>query len=95
MLHILAHVNARTDAADAMRGVFEALVVPSRGEPGCIDYQVYEDVDRPGRFVTVECWRDQDAFDKHMASPHVAGALAAAGPLLAKPPSIQAHHRLA
>lgn len=93
MVHVMAHVEARPDAADAMRHVFDALLAPTRAEPGCVDYQVFEDGSRPGRFVTVECWADTAAFDAHMASPHVAAAFAAAQGLLAQPPHIAPYRR--
>ena len=37
MLHVMAHVDAKPDAAEVLRRVFDALLVPSRAEPGCID----------------------------------------------------------
>lgn len=88
MLHVMAQVEARPEAAAAVREVFDGLLAPSRAEPGCIDYQVFEDLTRPGRFVTVECWAEPAAFEAHMASAHVAAAFAAAQDLLAQPPHI-------
>jgi quinol monooxygenase YgiN len=93
MVHVMAHVEARPETVDAVRRVFDALLAPSRAEPGCVDYQVFEDGTRPGHFVTVECWADQAAFDAHMASPHVAAAFAAAGSLLASAPHIAPYRR--
>ena len=93
MVHVIAHVEARPDAVEATRRVFDALLAPSRAEPGCIDYQVFEDSTQPGRFVTVECWADPAALDAHMASPHIAAAFAAAQDLLAQPPHIAPYRR--
>lgn len=93
MLHVMAHVEARPDAVAAVRSVLDALLAPSRAEPGCIDYQVFEEGTRPGHFVTMECWADPAAFDAHMASAHVAAAFAAAQDLLARPPHIAPYHR--
>ena len=94
MVHVLAHVSARPDSADALRALFAALLAPTRAEAGCIDYQVYEDVARPGVFITIECWRDQADADAHLASPHVAAALAQAGPMLADAPMIRTYTRM-
>lgn len=93
MVHVMAHVEARPESVEAARRVFDALLAPSRAEPGCIDYQVFEDGTQPGRFVTVECWADTTAFDAHMASAHVAAAFAAAQDLLAQAPHIAPYHR--
>ena len=93
MHHVIAHIEARPDAAQAVRRVFDDLLAPSRAEPGCVDYQVFEDGARPGYFVTVECWADAAAFEAHMASPHVAAAFAAAQDLLASAPHIAPYRR--
>lgn len=93
MVHVIAHIQAKPEAADDLRRVFDTLLAPSRAEPGCIGYQVFEDNTRPGHFVTVECWADDAAFDAHMASAHVAAAFAAAQDLLAQAPHIAPYRR--
>ncbi|WP_134765767.1 putative quinol monooxygenase [Nocardioides sp. 1609] len=66
------------DAAPALAALAEA----SRGDAGCLAYDVYESAAVPGLFVTVEEWESQADLDLHMTQPHVATAFEVAGPLL-------------
>ena len=54
-----------------------------------------QSTDDPAVFVTVEQWADAAAVDAHMASPHVAAALAGAADLLAAAPDIRSFMRVA
>jgi quinol monooxygenase YgiN len=91
MVYVMARIVARPDAVDALKQVLIALVEPSRREPGCISYALYERADAPNEFQTVEQWARQADADAHMATAHVQAAVAAAKPLLAQPPAIHAY----
>ena len=89
---IMARITARADKAALLREILRDLVGPSRGEAGCVSYELFQNQDNPVEFVTVEQWSDQAAADAHMGTPHVAMAISRAGELLALPPLI---HRFA
>ena len=90
-LPVVAVITAKPGSHDVVRDAMTALVAPTRGEDGCLAYELYESATAPGTFLTVESWRDDADLDAHLASPHVAATLAAAGDALAEPPAI---HRL-
>lgn len=94
MHHVLARITVQPDAADAARAILAELVTPTRREPGCLRYELYQQTDSPHIFQTVELWQDQAAADAHMTTPHVGAAIAAIGPLLAGPPEILACTKL-
>lgn len=81
-LRVIATIPAQADAADQVRAALQELATATRGEEGCISYDLFESGAATGTFVTIETWRSQDDLDAHLASPHVAAAFAAAGPLL-------------
>lgn len=87
-VRIMARITARPESVAALRDVLRELVGPSRDEPGCLGYELLHNQDDPVEFVTIELWADQAAADAHMATPHVAAAIARAGALLAAPPLI-------
>lgn len=58
------YLNQYRDAA-------KDLVVGSLAETGVISYGVFEDISDPGVFVHVEVYKSQQAFDDHVAAPHV------------------------
>ncbi len=59
-------------------GQHEALVqaaleitTPSRAEEGCVEYAFWADLQQPGRFHIFEAWATQEAFERHLATPHL------------------------
>ena len=90
VVHIMARITARPDSAAAMKTVLAELVAHSRREAGCLHYELFQRADATHVFQTVERWRDQAAVDAHMASAHVAEAIARATPLFGAAPEIQA-----
>lgn len=91
VVHVMARIVARADATEALKRVLSDLVEPSRREPGCVAYALYQRAEAPHEFQTIEQWRSQADADAHMATPHVQAAVAAALPLLAQPPAIHAY----
>ena len=88
MVKIMARIASRDGTSTQMRQILHALVGPSRNEPGCIGYELFQDQDDPLVFVTIEHWADQSVADAHLATLHVAAAIAQATELLAQPPII-------
>ncbi|MFM7207642.1 MAG: putative quinol monooxygenase [Planctomycetaceae bacterium] len=66
MICLVIQLVAR-DAADIgrLRDLLAAAMRKSRGEPGCLRFDVYESTAEPRRFTLVEHWADQAAVDAH------------------------------
>lgn len=82
-LHVVATIPAQPERAGDIRTALQQLATATRAEDGCLAYDLYESAAVPGTFVTVERWTGQDALDQHMATPHIAAAMAAADGALA------------
>jgi quinol monooxygenase YgiN len=82
MLMLTAFIEVAAADRDAIRAALPAVIAATRAEDGCEDYGCYEDTGKPGRFVFVERWRDKAALDRHLATPHMAAWMQAAGPRL-------------
>jgi quinol monooxygenase YgiN len=94
MVFVLARISIKPDSAKAAAAILTTLVEESRKEPGNKSYALYQQLDQPGEFHTVEEWVDGAAVDSHMASPHIAAAIAAAGAMFAAPPDIKRYDKL-
>ncbi|QGV77011.1 putative quinol monooxygenase [Streptomyces ficellus] len=81
----LARVKARRSQREALRDALVTLVEPSRAEPGCSDYTLFELHDEPGTFYVRETWDDQAALDFHRATPHFRAFAARFDELLDEP----------
>lgn len=95
MIRIMARITSQPQAVTQLRQILQNLVGPSRKEAACISYELFQNDENPLEFVTMEQWTDQAGAEAHMATPHVADAIAKAGSLLAQPPQIQRFKQLA
>ncbi len=93
-VHVVAHIIARQGEESRVRDELLKLVEPSRAEPGCRKYELFVNKENPSDFVFMEQYENDNAFQAHMDSKHVAAAIAQAVPLLASPPDIRRYRRL-
>jgi quinol monooxygenase YgiN len=61
------HPDRRQDLITLLSEVQEA----SRRDDGCLNYGYYSEVVDPTSFIAVEEWRDREALDAHLRTPHV------------------------
>ncbi|GAA3127621.1 hypothetical protein GCM10010466_18010 [Planomonospora alba] len=67
-LLLRATFQIREEALEAFTDHARALVDAARSEKGVLSYEVLQDPDRPGRYVFLEEYADDDAMRTHMAS---------------------------
>ena len=65
-ISVIATTRAKSGHEDKVREGFASLVGPSRKEPGCLKYDVLEDVHYTGRFYTHEEWESEEALHTHL-----------------------------
>ncbi|WP_027502752.1 putative quinol monooxygenase [Rhodococcus sp. UNC363MFTsu5.1] len=87
-LKVVATIAAKPGSEQIVRDGLSTLAAASRGEDGCLGYELYESSAAPGTFVTVEVWTGQEALQAHMATPHLQAALGTFGSHLAGAPQI-------
>lgn len=87
-LNVVAVITAQPGAADEVRAALQALVEPTRAEPGCLKYELFVSGMSSDTFITVEEWRSSADLEAHLQTDHVQQALATSGDLLAAPPAI-------
>ncbi len=87
-LPVVAVIVATPGSEDSVRAALRDLVAPTLAESGCRSYTLHESVAQPGTFITLESWGSPGDLDAHMASPHIAAALAATEGHLAVAPAI-------
>lgn len=77
---VIARWTAREGEEEAVAAAVEAMIGPSRAEPGNHAYQVHRDPEDPRVFLIYERYADEAAYQAHAASEHfqriaVGGAL--------------------
>ncbi|MGY4534593.1 quinol monooxygenase YgiN [Pseudomonas sp. TE3786] len=84
-LTLIAVLTAKPGLRDHLKTALKALVLPSRDEPGCLDYALFQLHDNPDCFYVRETWKDQAALDAHIALPHFQSFAARMDDLLLEP----------
>lgn len=92
---VVAHLQAMPGCEDALRGVLESFVGPTRKEDGCLRYDLYVDLDSAGKFTFVEEWESREALDKHGQSEHITKGRTQFPELLSQPAWVQVLARIA
>ncbi len=72
MVRVVARLVAKPGSIDQVREVLAAQVAPTRAEPGCLRYDLMQNVADPADFTFYEEWATADALDRHAASAHLA-----------------------
>ncbi|MEF3109154.1 putative quinol monooxygenase [Raoultella sp. WB_B2P2-3] len=84
-ISIIAVLKAQPGKAETLRQALRALLLPTRQEPGNVDYALFQLRDTPDTFYMRESWRGQAALEEHIALPHFQAFIAQMDDLLAEP----------
>lgn len=88
-VHVVAHVEVAVDAvAQFITTAQRLLVLPTRREPGCLRYELCQDLADPRLFTMIETWTTGAALDAHLAQPSLAAALDELRPLITSAPKV-------
>ncbi|HID7510809.1 TPA: putative quinol monooxygenase [Enterobacter hormaechei] len=85
MISIIAVLKAKPGKIDALKQALRALLLPTRREPGNVEYMLYQLRDTPDVFYVREAWHGQQGLDEHIALPHFQAFILQLNDLLAEP----------
>ena len=74
----LAFFRARRGQTEALGAALAALVEPTRGEAGCLNYDLHQSLENAEIWFVYENWRSMQGLDSHMKSVHLRIFLTAA-----------------
>jgi quinol monooxygenase YgiN len=85
-VEITALISAAVGREQELRERLQEVVGLTRAEPGCLVFEVFERLDKPGQFILWERFADREAFDEHVRAPYTveyfkSGAAARTEPL--------------
>jgi len=93
-VHVLARFLAKSGKEEALQTALISLVVPSRREVDCYQYDLLVNPADPRDFCFVERWDSDRALDQHAQTAHVKTALAQVEGLVEVPPDIRRYRLL-
>jgi quinol monooxygenase YgiN len=68
---VTATFQARPGKETELRAALAGLLGPTRKEAGCINYDLHEAPEEPGKFLFHENWTSQAHLDAHLQSAHL------------------------
>jgi quinol monooxygenase YgiN len=75
IIHVWMRIAA--DRQDDFARAAAAVEAASQSDEGCLFYRYHRSLTDPDRFMLVERWTDDEALQKHLATPHVQAYFAA------------------
>ncbi|RLM27098.1 antibiotic biosynthesis monooxygenase [Brenneria alni] len=69
-IRIVASLQAKAEFIEAVTTAVKQVVAPSRQEPGNLQYDLHEEIDKPGAFVFFERWKNQAVLTEHNQTEH-------------------------
>ncbi|MFK3767305.1 antibiotic biosynthesis monooxygenase [Pseudomonas putida] len=93
MVTKIAFFTSRRGQNDALGQRLLALVGPTRQEPGCVRYDIYQSSDSAEGWFVYEDWRSPTDFDGHMQMPYVQAFMSEVDALCSEAPEIRTFER--
>lgn len=82
-VRVIATLVAQEGKAEDLSSLLRKLIAPTRAEPGCRHYELWQNESNPNEFCFVEEWASPEALDAHFETPHIKNALSRLPELLA------------
>jgi quinol monooxygenase YgiN len=68
---VIAEFTAKPGKEQELSTLLQAVVEPVRREPGCLRYELSQDLHEPATFCFVETYAGQQAFEDHCKMPYI------------------------
>jgi quinol monooxygenase YgiN len=92
---VVATFEAKPGKETELKKALMALVAPTRQEAGCINYDLHQSPDEPGKFLFHENWTSKELLDAHLQSAHIKALLPRVPELAVGMPEIKIWERIA
>lgn len=94
-IRVVAHITPRPGKEVEVQSILSGMIEPTRQEPGCIHYELLQNLNNPTEFTLLEEWESQTALDGHTAAAHTKAAEAKMESLIEKtPPDVRFYRSL-
>jgi quinol monooxygenase YgiN len=80
MIYVIATIQLKPGALDAVREAALAVRAETLVEDGCMSYEQFSSLANPDKLVVVEQWASREALTAHSKMPHLKVWREASGP---------------
>jgi len=90
-VHVVARHFARPETVSEVRDLLSGLVPLSRAEPGCLKYELFQQLSDPTDFTFMETFASEAALAAHAAAPYIVDLQPRLSGLVAKPSDVRVY----
>lgn len=95
MIKIVAKQTVELDKIDSFISLATKLVSEThKSDEGCINYDLFQDLNNSHILTFIEEWENQDALDKHMTAKHFKEIFPQLGEFCEKPGELNIYHKV-
>lgn len=94
LLVVGARVQAQAGKEGELREALLGLIAPTRAEAGCVQYDLHEEIGKPGSFLFFEKWKSKQVLDEHLAMPYLQAMFARVPELVEGEPVIALYEQI-
>ena len=70
-VYLTAIIKAKPDQADVLKNVLQEMVIDSRKEQACLQYDLHQSLEDKNIFIFNEIWANQEGLDLHNNQPYL------------------------
>ncbi|MEP3429516.1 MAG: putative quinol monooxygenase [Roseibium sp.] len=71
MVYLIAKLKTQPGSTEAIRKAVAPCLEATRKEPGCISYELFQNIEDPDSLVFVEKWETREHLAAHFETPHL------------------------
>lgn len=70
-IHLIAIIKSKPEHTEEVKDKLQGMVMHSRQEKACLQYDLHQDLEDPSRFTFYEIWQDEAALSLHNEQPYI------------------------
>ena len=87
---VVVNLSAKSDMVDEFVELAQrTMIAPTQKAPGCLRYEMWQDIEDPTRFTIIEEWESEEAHAAHLSSEWLQPEIASLQPYSASPFEMQ------
>ena len=87
-INLTVILEAKSENSDKLKGLLQNLVIQTKEEIGCLQYDLYQNSDNVNEFILHEIWENKAAFDFHNSREYIKDFFKNAPIILSKTPRV-------
>lgn len=70
-IYLTAIIKSKPEFLQELKNVLENMVIHTRKEPACLQYDLHQSISDENTFVFYEIWENQSGLDHHNNQPYI------------------------